>query len=153
MDFHCVVANSMTPEVIASLLPSELIADYLSTLIGKVDNGVSGHHGVECTSRMLTIPTKKVTLIKKRTSFLRSHIKQYIQLCACCQKISMIIIPILTHSFTTSRYYPMECLNIDFIGPYPDIGSVFVTINTFTRWVEIWHSTETTAKSAAEHLL
>jgi transposase InsO family protein len=150
------VENNMTPEVIASLLPPELIPDYLRTVIGKVHNSVSGHHGVERTLRMLTTPTSKdskVTLIKKRTPFLRTHIKQHIEWCACCQKMSMIKIPILTHPFTTSRYYPMECLNIDFIGPYPDKCYVFVAIDTFTRWVELCHSAEATAKAAAEHLL
>jgi transposase InsO family protein len=47
----------------------------------------------------------------------------------------------------------MECLNIDFVGPYPDKGYVFVAIDTFTRWVELWHSIDATAKTAAEHLL
>jgi hypothetical protein len=65
----------------------------------------------------------------------------------------MIKIPVLTHPFNTFRYYPMECLNIDFIGPYLDKGYVLVDIVTFTRWVQIWHSTAATAKSAAEHLL
>jgi transposase InsO family protein len=59
----------------------------------------------------------------------------------------MIKIPILTHPFTTSRYYPMDCLNTDFIG------YVFVVIDIFTRWVEVWYLTDATAKSAAEHLL
>jgi hypothetical protein len=87
--FPRVVATNMTPGLIASLLPPELILDYLRILIGKVHNGISGHHGVERTLRMLTTSTSKnskVTLIKKRTPFHRSHIKQYIKLCACCQK-------------------------------------------------------------------
>jgi hypothetical protein len=139
------VANNMTLEVIASLLPPEPIPEYLYILIGKVHNGVSGHHGVERTLRMLTTPTSadsKVTLIKERTPFLRSHVKQYIKLCACCQKMSMIKIPIRAHPFTTLRYYPMECLNIDFVGPFPDGGYVFVAIDTFTRWVELMHTKE-----------
>jgi transposase InsO family protein len=128
----------------------------LRILIGKVHNSASGHHGVERTLRMLTTPTSKdskVTLIKERTPFLRSHVKQYIKLCACCQKMSMIKIPIHTHPFTTSRYYPMECLNIDFVGPYPDGGYVFVAICAFTRWVELWWSANATAIEAARHLL
>jgi transposase InsO family protein len=150
------VENNMTPGMIASLLPPEPIPDYLRILIGKVHNSASGHHGVERTLRMLTTPTSKdskVTLIKERTPFLRSHVKQYIKLCACCQKMSMIKIPIHTHPFTTSRYYPMECLNIDFVGPYPDGGYVFVAICAFTRWVELWWSANATAIEAARHLL
>jgi hypothetical protein len=30
----------------------------------------------------------------------------------------------------------MECLNIDFAGPYLDDGYVLVMADTFTRWVE-----------------
>jgi hypothetical protein len=66
---------------------------------------------------------------------------------------TMIKIPILTHPFTTSRYYPMESLNIDFVGPYPDGGYVFVVICTFTRWVELWWSANAMANEAANHLL
>jgi transposase InsO family protein len=154
--FSRLVANNMTPSLIASLLPPEPIPEYLHILIGKVHNGVSGHHGVERTVRMLTTPTSKnskVTLLTEKVPFLRSHVKQYIKLCACCQKMSMIKIPIHAHPFTTSRYYPMECLNIDFVGPFPDGGYVFVAIDTFTRWVELMHAKAATAKEAAEHLL
>ena len=138
--FSRLVSNNMTPDVIASLLPPEPIPESLVILIGKVHNSVTGHHGFERTLRMLTTPSSAdstVTLIRKQTPNLRTHIKQFIALCPCCQKMSMIKVPILTHPFTTSRYYPMECLNIDFIGPYPDKGYVFVIIDTFTRWVEL----------------
>jgi transposase InsO family protein len=154
--FSRLVSNNMTPEAIASLLPPEPIPDEIRMLIGIVHNGTSGHHGVERTLRMLTTPTSKdskIILIRKKVPFLRSYIKQYIKQCPCCQKMSMIKIPILTHPFTTSRYYPMENLNIDFIGPYPDKGYVFVIIDTFTRWVELYYSPDATGKSAAEHLL
>ena len=153
--FSRLVANNMTPDMIASLLPPMEIPEYLYILIELVHNGVSGHHGVERTLRMLTTPTSKdssIILIKKNTPYLRTHIKRYIALCPCCQKMSMIKIPIITHPFTTSRAYPMDCLNIDFVGPYPDKGYVFVIIDTFTRWVELFHSRSATGKDAAEHL-
>ena len=98
--------------MIASLLPPEPIPEFLLLLFAKVHNSVSGHHGFERTLRMLTTPSSadsSVTLIKKQTPNLRTHIKQYIALCPCCQKMSMIKVPILTHPFTTSRYYPMDC--------------------------------------------
>ena len=64
----------------------------------------------------------------------------------------MIKLPIHSHPFTTSRYEPMECLNIDFVGPYPDKGYVMVITDTFTRWVELFHSAQATAKDAALNL-
>ena len=54
--------------------------------------------------------------------------------------MSMPKTPIHAHGFSTSTYTPMECLNIDFIGPFPDGGYVLVIIDTFTRWVELFHT-------------
>ena len=47
----------------------------------------------------------------------------------------------------------MECLNIDFIDPFPDQGYILVIVDTFTRRVELYHTTDATAFSAAECLL
>jgi hypothetical protein len=80
-------------------------------------------------------------------------VKQYIRFCPACQKMSQIKVPIHAHPFTTSRYYPMECLNMDFVGPYPDGGYILVIIDTFTRWVELYHSPNATSESAASSLL
>jgi transposase InsO family protein len=155
--FSRLVKNNMTPGLIASLQPPLPIPEFLKILIGKVHNSISGHHGFERTLRMLTTPSSsdsKITLVNKNEPipFLRTHIKQYIKQCNCCQKMSMIKIPIHSHPFTTSRYYPMECLNIDFVGPYPDGGYVFVAIDAFTRWVEIFHSPRADADNAARCL-
>jgi transposase InsO family protein len=73
--------------------------------------------------------------------------------CACCQKMSQIKIPINAYKYTTSIYRPMECSNIDFIGPYPDKGYVLNLIDTFTRWVELYPVPEATAEYAAKCLL
>jgi hypothetical protein len=43
----------------------------------------------------------------------------------------------------------MECLNIDFVGPYPDNGYVLVIADTFTRWIELGWVAAGTAKAAA----
>jgi hypothetical protein len=45
--------------------------------------------------------------------------------------MSQLKIPIAAHPFTVSSYSPMECLNIDFVGPYPDNGYVLVIVDTF----------------------
>ena len=62
----------------------------------------------------------------------------------------MLKIPIHAHGFITSTFTPMECLNIDFIGPFPDQGYILVIVDTFTRWIELYHTTDATALSAAE---
>ena len=67
--------------------------------------------------------------------------------------MNMLKIPIHAHGFTTSTYTPIECLNIDFISPFPDQGYILVIVDTFTRWVELYHTTDATALSAAKCLL
>jgi Integrase core domain len=47
----------------------------------------------------------------------------------------------------------MECLNIDFIGPFPDGGFILVFVDTFTRWVELFPTIDATAALAAQALL
>ena len=44
--------------------------------------------------------------------------------------MNMLKIPIHAHDFTTPTYTPMECLNIDSIGPFPDQGFIFVIVDT-----------------------
>ncbi len=154
--FSRLVANNMPAKLIAMLSPPIQIPEHLQVLIGKVHNSISGHHGLERTLRMLTTPSSPdstVILVDSKTPKLRNHIKQYIATCPCCQKMSMLKIPIHAHPFTTSRYYPMEALSIDFIGPFPDKGYVMTIIDTFTRWVELYHSPAANSKSAAQHLL
>ena len=47
----------------------------------------------------------------------------------------------------------MECLNIDFVGPYPDKGYLLVIIDMFTPYVNIYPVPEATAKSAVSGLI
>ena len=47
----------------------------------------------------------------------------------------------------------MECLNIDFVGPFRDGGFILVIVCTFIHWIELYHTLDATALSAAECLL
>ena len=47
----------------------------------------------------------------------------------------------------------MHCLNIDFTGPFPDKRYILTIVDTFTRWVELHHTSDATAKSATQCLL
>ena len=62
----------------------------------------------------------------------------------------MLKIPIHAHHLTTSTHTSIECLNIDFVGPFPDEGYILVIVCTFTRWIELYHTLDATALSAAE---
>ena len=114
--------------------------------IGKVHNSEVGHFGLDRT-------LKRLHNMKLKWEFQRQHVRYFIDHCPCCQKMSMLKIPIHAHNFTTSTYTPMECLNIDFIGPFPDEGYILVIVDTFTRWVELYDTVDATAKSAAECLI
>ena len=81
--------------------------------IGRLHNSKVGHFGLERT-------LKRFKDRKDVWQFQRQHVRHFIDECACCQKMSMLKVPIHAHGFTTSTYTPMECLNIDFIGPFPN---------------------------------
>ncbi len=117
-------------------------------LISQVHNTLSGHHGVQRTMKKLakSFPT---------WPYMLQHVKKFVKECPLCQKISQMKPQIHTHPFTTSSYTPMECINIDFVGPYPDGGYVLVLIDCFSRWVELFAvdaaSGECTAISLLQH--
>ena len=137
-----------SPEYILSALHIELYKPSPSqySKIGMLFNTVVGHYGLECT-------LKRFKDLNDTWEYQRQHIRYYIDHCPWYQKTNILKIPIHAHGFTTSTYTPMECLNIDFIGPFPDQGYILVIVDTFTRWVELYHTTDATSLSAAECLL
>ena len=82
-------------------------------------NTVVGHFGLERT-------LKRFKDLKGTWEYQRQHIRYFIDHCPCCQKMNMLKIPIHALDFTTSTYTSMECLDIDFIGPFPDQGHILV---------------------------
>ena len=114
--------------------------------ISTVHNPQVGHFALERT-------LKRLKENNKVWQFQRQHVRWFIDHCSCCQKMSMLRIPIHAHGFSTSTYTPMEYLNIDFVGPFPDGGYVLVIIDTFTRWVELFHTKDASALSIAQCLL
>jgi Integrase zinc binding domain len=129
----------------ATIIPKFKLTDYQYKTISSLHNYHVGHFGLERTM-------KRLLDVNKRWEFQRHHVRWFIDNCPLCQKMSLLKIPIHAHSFSTSTYTPMECLNVDFIGPFPDIGYIFVIVDTFTRWVELFHTVDATAKSAAKCL-
>jgi transposase InsO family protein len=130
----------------ASIIEKFTLTKVQYRTISSVHNSNVGHFGLDRT-------LKRLKAIGKVWEFQRQHVRYFIDQCPCCQKMSLLKIPIHAHGFTTSTYTPMECLNIDFIGLFPDDGYVYVTVDTFTRWVELYHTLDATALSAAQCLL
>ena len=132
-------------EYILSALHIESYKPSLSHHSNMLHNTVVSHYGLERT-------LQRFKDLKDTSEYQRQHARYFIDHCPCCQKMNMLKIPIHAHGFTTSTYTPMECLNIDFIGPFPDQGYILVIVGTFTRWVELYHTADATALSAAECL-
>ena len=95
-----------------------------AALIASVHNSLCGHHGVERT-------IKKLKTAGHDWPFLRPHVRKYNRECPLCQKISQIKRQIHASPFTTSSYTPMEVINMDYIGPYPDGGYVLVLLDCY----------------------
>jgi hypothetical protein len=92
------------------------------------NSNVGVHFGLDRT-------LKRLKVIGKVWEFQRQHVRYFIDHCPCCQKLSVLKIPIHAHGFTTSTYTPMECLNIDFVGPFPDDRYFFaITIRSLAGW-------------------
>ena len=136
----------ITEHIVAAIDAQHVITDEHKLMLDTVHNGGIGHGGVERT-------LKKLADLNLSWPNMRQDVQEHIRLCACCQKMTQIKIPINAYKYTTSTYRPMQCINIDFVGPYPDKGYVLTFIDTFTRWVELYPVPEATAEQAAKCLL
>jgi len=109
-----------------------------------------GHFGVEKT-------VEKLHEKNERWSNMREHVRHFIKACPCCQKMSMLKIPIHTHPFVVGTYTPMKRVAVDTIGPLPtdDMGCsyIIVMIDCFSRYTKLVPAKDATALSAAKALL
>ena len=120
------------------------------TLISKAHNSIIGHHGVERT-------LQKLDSLKRDWTGRCEHVRRYIKLCPCCQKMNLLKGPIHAHPFTLSSYSPMYRLAMDYIEKLPpdeDGNShILVIIDSFSRFVELYPSRDNTARASAKALL
>ena len=130
----------------ASIIEKFEIPQEKHDIIASHHNAMVGHMGVQST-------IKRLTSSNHSWPFLRQHVKHFVRHCPVCQKLSAVKFPTHAHPFTTSTYEPMQCLNIDFVGPFPDEGYILTIIDTFTRWIELYHTPDATAQSATNCLL
>ena len=138
--------QTVTTETLSAITEMEPLSDRERTAIISCHNERAGHGGVERTIRLLLLKNH-------RWPYMRQAVREFIRECPCCQKMSAIKIAIHTTPFVTSSYDAMEVINIDFVGPFPDKKYILVMIDTFTRWTELYHCIDATAKAAAESLL
>ena len=83
----------------------------------------------------------------------RSDAKTFIRLCANCQKMSQIALPIQAHRFVTHTLYPFQVVAVDTIGPFPPdkYGNVYIVafICAFSRYLQLYPSPDASAETAA----
>jgi hypothetical protein len=78
-------------------------------------------------------------------------------MCPVCQKMSYLKVPIIARRFTTTAAGPMEVLNMDYEGPFPEdeYGNthVLTIIDTFSRAVGLYAVPNLEARHAARMLV
>jgi transposase InsO family protein len=130
----------------------EIPTEY-ANIIAKYHGGERGHGGVERTLSLIRAAGSK----EKAWQNQRAHVRQFIRTCSCCQKMSVLKVPIHTVPFTLAAYRPMERLYLDTMTfNVPDEEGnehVLVIIDAFTKWVELFPTKSTTAREAAVALL
>ena len=119
-------------------------------LIAEVHNSSKGHHGVERTLTKLDDKEQKWPNRAK-------HVKRFIQLCPCCQKMNQMKASIHASPFTTSAYGLWESVSVDYIESLvPDAfnnNMIIVIIDNFSRFVDLYPTQSTDAMGAADALL
>ena len=131
-------------------LPDYFIPDEMFDAIKLVHNSTVGHHGVERTIR-------KLQNAKQNWPYQREHVRMFIKKCPCCQKMSMLKIPIHTHPFVVGVYNIMGRVAIDTIGPLPKDESgnqyIITMVDCFSRYCLLSAQPDATAKSASKAIL
>ena len=125
-------------------------------MIQKFHNKVEGHLGINKTMQCVETyfqdrPTDKETKIPYKVKY--EAVKEFLASCPVCQKHDNDFKKLYTEPFVGSTYEPMECVQIDHIGPFqPDERGnthILVMIDTFTRWVELYAVKDAGADTSA----
>ena len=85
-------------------------------------------------------------------------INEFLRQCPYCQITNRLRIPIKAHRFTCASYNPFEVLHLkSYIGPLTKDAHgneyIFVIIDAFSRWVELFPTKSTTAVETASIIL
>jgi len=126
----------------------DTIAKYHNS--GLVPKAPGGHGGVERTLQQLDDADLQW---KHRTK----HVRRFIRMCPCCQKMDQMKKVIHSYPFTVSAYGLWDTVSIDFIERLqPDEygnNMIIVIIDNFSRFVDLYPCNSTKAEGAADALL
>ncbi len=134
----CVFDNHSTkayPLQAVATMNEIMLTDQQYTTMGKFHNSTSGHAGIE-----RTVKGMHKTGISR--PYLRELFRGYIRMCPVCQKMSYLKIPIIARRFTTTATGPMEVLNMDYEGSFPEVkygnSYVLTIIDTFSNAIGLY---------------
>ena len=133
-------------ETMAALENFKEIAEDKIEPLTQCHNSIIGHGGLDRT-------LSNLQQLGFDWPYMRQDIKHFILTCPVCQKLNTAKNIAKTYPFTTFSDRPMKVLNIDFVGPFPKGEHILVVIDTHSRWIELFHCPDATAKSAANALL
>ena len=109
-----------------------------------------GHGGIQRTLDRLTADGHSWPKM-------HSHVRRFIKLCPCCQKMSQLKKVIHAYPFTTSSYGLWDTVSVDYIERLiPDkFGNnmIIVIIDNFSRFTDMYPVNSTNAEGAADALL
>ena len=106
--------EQMTDKQYLNIIYEFRVPDNIKTKFAEVHNSVVGHKGVNKTyKRILDAGIPKHTM-------LRTYVQKLVKQCITCQKQRFERLILNTRPFTTGTFAPMECLNWDTIGPFPE---------------------------------
>jgi transposase InsO family protein len=120
------------------------------TWITEAHNSSAGHHGVDNT-------IEKLNATRPNWSDRTKHVRSFIAHCPCCQKMNQRHSVIHAQPTTASSYRPNQRIAVDYIERLiPDQAgntAIFVAIDCFTRYIELYPVKEINAITSATCLL
>jgi transposase InsO family protein len=150
---RCVFDNHSTkayPIQAVATMNEIVLTDEQYNTIGQFHNSTAGHAGIDKT-------VKRMHKAGISWPYLRELVRAYIRMCPVCQKMSDLKVPIIARRFTTTAAGPMEVLNMDYEGPFPEdeYGNTYVLtlIDTFSRVIGLYAVPNLEARHAARMLV
>jgi len=117
---------------------------------GLTGDGPGGHGGVQRTLQQLDDAGLQW---RHRTK----HVRRFIRLCPCCQKMAQMKSVIHSYPFTVSTYGLWDTVSVDYIERLvPDKygnNMIIVIIDNFSRFTDLHPCSSTAAEGAADALL
>jgi hypothetical protein len=118
-------------------------------------NEAVGHLGVKQTLQRVVEKIGKIAA--KAWPGLKQDTQNFVASCAYCQKASQVRPLTRTEPYVLSSSAPMRDLAIDTIGPFPPDkdGNIYICsiIDCFSRYVQLYPTSDCTAEAAAESIL